>query len=152
MKNAAITGILFGILAGLLLLLTGWIPLFGTILNLAIAVGTFFFALFGGFAVSYLDRRANAALTPASCAASGALFGVIFALTVGLSTLIAFLVRTFIGSAISIGLTGGLAIPLAIIDALGNGALVLLCIFGSIGIYAIIGAAGGAVGALVFKK
>jgi len=49
-KNALLTGVIFGVLIGLLYLITGWFPLLGAILNYAIVAISFAAAFIGAFA------------------------------------------------------------------------------------------------------
>jgi len=149
-KNALISGLVFGVLTGLLFLITGWLPLFGMILNALILVCMLLFAFFGGFGVAYLDKRSEAA-TCGDCALSGAIFGLVFSVAAVIAAFAAFLIRSLISNAISVVLSGGLALPLAVIDILANGLAVALC--GILSIVAIIalGAAGGFAGGLALK-
>ena len=150
-KNALISGLVFGVLTGLLFLITGWIPFFGMVINALILVCMVLFAFFGGFGVAYLDMRSGEAFTPINGAASGALFGLVFSVAAIISAFAAFLIRSLISNAITVVLSGGLALPLAFVDIIGNGIAVAFC--GILSIIAIValGAAGGFVGGLALK-
>ena len=149
-KNALISGFIFGVLTGLLFLLTGWIPFFGMVINALILACALLFAFFGGFGVAYLDRRSGE--VAGSHAPSGALFGLVFSLVALVSAFIAFLTRSIIGSAVTVGLSGGIALPLAVVDLVGNGIAVALCGLLSVAVIIALGAAGGFVGGLALKE
>jgi len=150
-KNALISGLVFGVLAGLLFLITGWLPLFGMIINALILVCMLLFAFFGGFGVAYLDKRSGEAFTPINSAVSGALFGLVFSVAAVIAAFAAFLIRSLISNTVSVVLSGGLALPLAVIDILANGLAVALCGILSIVAIIILGAAGSLVGGLALK-
>jgi len=102
--------------------------------------------------VAFLDKRSGIKTLVKSGASEGALFGLIFALCAGVSLFLSFLIRTAIGAVVSIGATAGAAIPLALLDLVGNGIAVSACGIGSGLAIIVLGAAGATIGSMFFNR
>jgi hypothetical protein len=142
-KNALIVGIISGLLIALVLVISGFIPWLGALLNLLVVVLSLFCLLIGGAYVSYLDKKKNPNLDTMSGAMSGALFGLIFGIFALIGGLVAFILRLVLGTV----LTGFSGIAELGITGLGTAA----CAIGAFILSVILGAIGGAIGAMIFK-